>query len=293
MDRQIKATLSNTLRLMVLLLLGYALLACQTMPKQEGAEGEAKTATTGAEQMAESKQAEAASAGKADTKATAAASAESMVEEPKAPAIVESCKDEPYVGYEKQARASIAKGLAATQAGTYGVGFRDLGEHKKWTEIHNQLFTQVNKSCQALSECAKQNPKNKEAQCAEQAKNFNAWQEAAAQFVEKAKQSETTQPPMICSFEPNLDDPQRCFQQLAANIDKACDSGTCKTLSDCWRAVGFLDAAIAQAKRSCGFVHESLDKCRGYVEAKGRRAKKFEQCQSMQGEVNIAVMPVL
>jgi hypothetical protein len=279
MHKQIKATLSNTLRLVLLLLLGYALLACQTMPQQEGAEGEAKTATTEAEQMAESKQAEAVSAAAADTEAMAAASAEPMAEEPQAPAIVESCKDEPYVGYEKQARASIAKGLAATQAGTYGVGFRNLDEHKKWAEIHNQLFTQINKSCQALSECAKQNPKNKEAQCAEQAKTFNAWQEVAAQFVEKAKQSETTQPPMICSFEPN--------------IDETCDNDACKALSDCWRGVGFLDAAIAQAKRSCGFVHESLDQCRGYVEAKGRRVKKFEQCQTMQDELNIAVMPSL
>jgi hypothetical protein len=223
---------------------------------------------------------------------------EATMEEPKAepaqaPAIVASCKDEPYVGYEQQARDSIAKGLTATEAAKFGVGFRDLQEHKKWTQIHSQLFTRVNQSCQVLSDCAKQNPKDKDTQCAEQASTFSAWQEMAAQFAEKAKQAETTQPPIICSFEPNLNDPQRCFHDLAANVDKVCSSEACKDLGNCWRGVGFLDAAIIQAEQACGFVHKALDDCRGYTEAKGRRVKKFEQCKALQAELKIEVMPAL
>ena len=173
------------------------------------------------------------------------------------------------------------------------MGFRDLDEHKRWTSIHNQLFAKVNETCQAMSDCAKKNPKDKQEQCSAQAKTFGAWQKLAAQFAEKAKLSETTQPPIICSFKPNLNDPEQCFHDLAANVEAVCDTEACKELSNCWNGVGFLDAAIAQAERSCGFVHEPLDKCRGYIEAKGRRVKKFEQCQAMQGELNIEVISPL
>ena len=288
-------TTSPTLLRLLLLLFIISLVACESMPTSKGAKEEQATETKTA-QLAESTPADTATA-PSDANTTAAKPQTAMesakAEQPKAPAIVASCKDEPYVGYEQQARDSITKGLAATEAGKFGVGFRDLDEHKKWTEIHTQLFTQVNQSCQALSECAKQNAKDKATQCADQAATFNAWQELAAQFVEKAKQAETTQPPIICSFEPNLDDPQHCFHDLANNVDKVCSTEACKDLGNCWRGVGFLDAAILQAEQACGFAHTALDDCRGYTEAKGRRVKKFEQCKAMQAELNISAIPPL
>ena len=209
------------------------------------------------------------------------------------PRIVESCKDEPYLKYEKQARESIAKGLAATKAEKFGVGFRSVNEHNTWSKVHSELFKQVNAACGALSECAKTHKKDKDTECVEQAKTFDEWQKLAKSFAAKAKTAETTQPPKICSPSPNLDDAARCFHSLADNVDKACDSPECKETSDCWRTVGFLDAAIIQAEQSCGFIHQKLSDCRSYTEATNRRKNKFNQCKDMQGRLNITVLPVL
>lgn len=278
--------------LMVLLL--AALNACKTLPETKPAEAEATADTT------QSTEATAAAAEPMVAAATDAAngSGESAAEaakpeEPKASAIAGSCKDEPYAGYEKQARDSIAKGLAALEAGRYGVGFRNKDEHKKWSDTQQHIFTEVNNACQALDACRKENAADATSKCGDLAGQFTAWQELAAGFAEKAKQAETIQPPIICSFKPNLDDPERCFHQLGDNVEKACDSAECKGLANCWRGVGFLDAAIKQAKSACGFVHKALDDCRGYTEAKGRRGKKLEQCATLQGELNIKVVPPL
>ena len=208
-------------------------------------------------------------------------------------AIDVSCKNSPYSKYEKQARASIAKGLSATTASTYGVGFRNLDEHKRWSETHKALFTAVNQACITLSECAKQHPKDKTTQCANQAKQFDEWQSLAARFAEKAKQSETTQPPKICSFTANLDDPASCFHSLADNIDNTCTTSDCKETSDCWRSVGFLDGVIKQAASACVFVRTPLAECRGYVTATQRRKNKFERCVQMQKSLNTRIIPVL
>lgn len=204
-----------------------------------------------------------------------------------------SCKDSPYSKYEKQARASIAKGLSATTTGTYGVGFRNLDEHKKWSEVHNTLFTAVNQACVTLSKCSKQHPKDKTTQCANQAKQFDEWQNLAARFAEKAKQSETTQPPKICSFTANPDDAADCFHALADNIDNACTTRDCKKTSDCWRGIGFLDGAINQAASACTFVHTPLAECHGYISATQRRKNKFERCTQMQEGLNMRIIPVL
>jgi len=204
-----------------------------------------------------------------------------------------SCKDEPYGDYEKQSRASIEKGLSATTAGRYGVGFRNLDEHKKWSQAHNALFTAVNDACVALNECAKEHPKDKTQQCAQQATHFAQWQELSKRFAEKASQAETTQPPEICSFTPSLDDAAGCFHALADNVDRACNSDACKATSDCWRGVGFLDGAIRQASSACGFVHQELSECRGYLEAVQRREAKFQRCTQMQQDLNVRVIPVL
>lgn len=204
-----------------------------------------------------------------------------------------SCKNLPYSLYEKQARASIAKGLSATTANIYGVGFRNLDEHKKWNDTHNALFTAVNQACLTLSKCAKQHPKDKTTQCANQAKQFDEWQNLAARFTEKAKQSETTQPPKICSFTADPADAASCFHALADNVDNACTSSECKKTSDCWRGIGFLDGAINQAASACRFVRTPLAECRGYVTATQRRKNKFERCANMQKNLNVRIIPVL
>jgi len=204
-----------------------------------------------------------------------------------------SCKNEPFSKYEKQSRNSIAKGLSATTAGTYGVGFRNLKEHKKWSKTHGALFKAVNKACGALNKCAKKHPKDKTKQCAQQASHFAQWQELSAQFAKKAKQSERSQPPKICSFAPNLDDAASCFHALGDNVDKACTGSACKETSDCWRGIGFLDYAINQAASACGFAHQKLSECRGYTTATQRRKNKFERCQQLQKGLNARVIPVL
>ncbi len=204
-----------------------------------------------------------------------------------------SCKNEPFSQYEKQSRDSIAKGLSATKAGTYAVGFRNLKEHKKWSKTHGMLFTSVNQACSALSKCAKQHSKDKAKQCAQQAKHFVQWQQLAEEFAKKAKQSETSQPPKICSFVANLDDAAGCFHALADNIDKVCTTGDCKETSDCWRGIGFLDYAINQAASSCRFSHQPLSECHSYITTSQRRKNKFNRCQAMQKNLHIDISPAL
>ena len=207
--------------------------------------------------------------------------------------IVETCKNEPFSKYEKQARASMEKGLAALQEGKYGVGFRTVAEHKVWSNTHNKLFKSVNNACDALSQCAKKHPKDKTKKCAQQATQFKRWQDTAERFAKKAKLSETVQPPKICSFEPNLKDAANCFHGLGDNIDKTCNTPECKETSDCWRGIGFLDYAINQASSACNFVHTPLAECQGYVSATKRRENKFKRCGAMQEQLNITVLPVL
>ncbi|MGD8558228.1 MAG: hypothetical protein PVH04_01095 [Gammaproteobacteria bacterium] len=292
-----RSTFTGIIRFIFFMLIMASLFACASSPDTESGE------TAAAESETAGGSADATSGG--DTATTTAAvspaadtattPAEPAVEpeQTKPPRIVETCKDEPYTKYEQQARDSIAKGLQATKADKFGVGFRDVNEHNKWSKMHNELFKEVNEACKALSECAKKHPDDKITECNGQARIFDEWQKLAKNFAEKAKTVETTQPPKICSLTPDLSDPERCFHGLADNIDKACDSDACQETSDCWDGVGFLDAAIIQAERSCGFVHEDLSKCRGYVEATNRRKRKFDQCQDLQGRLTITIYPVL
>ena len=289
---------TSTLRLLFFIFVTAGLFACASSPDSESGETAAVAVESAAADSGTETSGSSSDTGAADTsaaQATATTPEEPAVEpeETKPPRIVESCKDEAYIKYEQQSRESIAKGLEATKAEKFGVGFRDVKEHNKWSNIHNTLFKQVNEACGALSECAKQHPKDKITECTKQAKTFSEWQNIAKRFAAKAKSAETTQPPKICSLTPNLSDAAQCFHGLADNIDKVCDTDACKETSDCWRGVGFLDAAIIQAKQSCGFVHEKLSNCRGYTEATGRREKKFEQCKDLQGRLNITIFPVL
>jgi len=291
------------IKITAMLLLSLSLVACASSP-DAGSAGEgapvsdaSTSAATGETPAADATPAtaDAASGGDSAASTSEAASATPAVvpEETKPPKMVESCKDEPYGKYEQQSRESIAKGLEATKAEVFGVGFRNVAEHNKWSKIHNSLFKSVNDACTELAECGKKHKKDKDTECVTQAKTFATWQNLAKSFAEKAKTVEKTEPPIICSLEPSLDDPANCFHELGANIVKACDTDDCKDLADCWRGVGFLDAAIIQSTQSCGFVHQKLETCRGYIEAKMRRENKFKQCGEMQGQIKLTVFPVL
>ena len=207
--------------------------------------------------------------------------------------IVETCKNEPYVKYEKQSQTSINKGLAATKAGKFGVGFRDSGQYNRWQGIHRDLFAVVNKSCDDLKKCAAKHAKNKDKECAVQAYVYNEWKQKAESFAKKAKAVETTEPDPICSVKPNLADDPDCFHGMGDNFDKFCADPECKEVSDCWRSVGFLDQAIKQAAQACGFVGQNLNSCRGYMEATKRRKDKFDRCMSMQEKVGLPVLPAI
>jgi len=294
-------TFAHLLKISIALLLSASLFACASTSESESGDtaapvSEASAGGTASESAPASDTTEAApaasdAAAPGDSTAAAAPAVEPEAITP--PKIVESCKDEPFGKYEKQARESIAKGLAATKADTFGVGFRNVAEHNKWSKTHSTLFKSVNDACNALAECAKQHKKDKDTECVAQAKTFATWQGLAKSFAEKAKSVETTEPPIICSLEPNLDDPADCFHGLAANITNVCDTDECKEVSDCWRGVGFLDGAITQSKKSCDFVHQKLETCRGYIEATKRREDKFKHCGELQNQLNITIFPVL
>lgn len=290
---------NNITKALITLLLSVSLFACASSP-EEGAGEEQAQPSEAAASGASTETAATATGGDSSTPAATAAAEPAAPaappvepEEVKPPKMVESCKDEPYGKYEKQARESIAKGLENTKAEKFGVGFRNVAEHNKWSKVHNALFKSVNDACAALSDCAKKHQKDKDTECVAQAKTFATWQSLAKDFASKAKSVETTEPPIICSLEPNLADPAKCFHGRGESISKVCNSGACKETSDCWRGVGFLDAAIIQSKQSCGFVHQDLKNCRGYTEATKRRKDKFEQCKDMEGGLDITIFPVL
>ena len=280
---------TNPLTISIFILITAGLFACSSTSKTGESDDSAN-----AEASKEVSQADASK--ESATVADAQPAAAEPAVEPEAtvpPRIVESCKDEPYIKYEKQSRESIAKGLTATKEGKFGVGFRSVNEHNTWSKVHNELFKHVNAACGVLSECAKTHKKDKDTECNAQAKKFDEWQKLAKDFAVKAKTAETTQPPKICSFTPNINDPARCFHGFAINIEKVCANDECMETGNCWKTVGFLDSAIIQAEQSCAFIHQKLSECRGYTEATNRRKEKFKQCEDMQGRLNITVFPVL
>lgn len=210
-----------------------------------------------------------------------------------APKIVEECKQEPYVKYEQQSRESIKKGMQATKAERFGVGFRNAGEYKKWSTAHNEVFKSVSEACMVLSDCAKKNAKDKEKQCASQATKYNDWKKLAKRFADKVKAVESTQPPPLCALTPDKNDPSDCFNLLADNINETCQSEQCQEASLCFRGVYFLDDAIRQAEHACGFVGQKLSECRGYVEASGRRQNELSQCLDMYKNLDAEILPVI
>jgi hypothetical protein len=207
--------------------------------------------------------------------------------------IGESCKQQSYIKYEKQAREHIQHGWEATKAQRFGVGFRDVAEYEKWKDTHTKLFTKVSNVCEQLSSCIKQNPADKEQKCASEAKRLEQWQGLAKRFVDKVKIVEGSQPPMLCSLTPSVDDPSQCYALLADQIEQTCQSPSCADTAGCFRGVYFLDDAINQAKLACGFVGQELSQCRGYTEATARRKAEVEQCLDMYNQMSVEILPVL
>jgi len=207
--------------------------------------------------------------------------------------VVDSCKKEPYIKYEIQARASIKKGWDSTLAKKYGVGFRNAAEYKKWSTTHNIVYKKVSTACEDLSKCAKKYKKDRQKKCVQQAKRYSGWQKTAKSFAKKIKQVETQQPPKLCSIDPSVDDLSHCYEQIATNIDKVCDSEQCQEVSQCWRGIAYLDGAIRQSEQSCRFVHQKLKDCRAFTESTGRRKVEFKSCETLYGNLNIEVQPAL
>jgi len=207
--------------------------------------------------------------------------------------IAESCKQQPYVEYEKQAREHIQHGWEATQAQRFGIGFRDKAEYEKWKATHNPLFAKVSNICGQLSNCAKQNPKDKAQKCTSELQRFEQWQALAKRFVDKVKVVESTQPPMLCSLTPSVDDPSQCYALLADQIEQTCQAPACNEAANCFRGVYFLDDAINQAKLACSFVGQELANCRGYLEATGRRKAEVKQCVDAYNQIQVEILPVL
>jgi len=207
--------------------------------------------------------------------------------------IGESCKQQAFVEYEKQAREHIQRGWEATQAERFGVGFRDTEEYEKWSDTHNKLFSKVSDTCIQLSNCIKQNSADKEQKCASEAQRFENWQSYAKRFADKVKIVESSQPPMLCSLAPTVDEPTQCYALLADQIEKTCQTQECKDAAGCFRGVYFLDDAINQAKLACGFVGQELSKCRGYVEASSRRKAEVEQCLDQYNQLQVEILPVI
>jgi hypothetical protein len=207
--------------------------------------------------------------------------------------IGESCQQQPFVQYEKEAREHLQHGWEATQAQQFGVGFRDAEEYEKWKQTHNALFTTVSDTCVKLSSCVKQHPEDKDQKCISEAKRFEQWQTLASQFVDKIKVVESSQPPMLCSLTPSADDPSECYSQVAEQIEQTCQNELCIETASCFRAVGFLDDAINQAKLACGFVGQELSNCRGYTSATSRRKAEFQQCLDQYNSLPAEILPVI
>lgn len=272
----------------------FALFACVATPEkqpEETAETKPTTKTVAVAKADEATEPVAAvdsgtKAAEADTEDKPAKPADTLV-------IVESCKNEPYVKHRQQAMESLNKGLAATKAGRFGVGFRHMEDYDKWNTIHEKLFKAVNRYCNELKQCAGKHAENKDKECAAQAFVYNEWKQKAESFTKKAKAVETSEPDPICSVEPNLADDPACFHGLGDNLEKFCSDQACKEVSDCWRSIGFLDQAIKQADQACRFAHQDLASCRGHMEATKRRKDRFDRCMGMQKELGMPFFPAI
>lgn len=283
----------NTANVMMVLLVSMALISCASVPDEDTSGSSTAQSEAAANTEEQTTQTADATASKSASPVMAAPDPlnEPQLEEPVR--IVQSCKKEPFVKYEINARDGINKAWEDTQAGRFGYGFRGTAEYKKWKATHKKLFTETASNCRTLTKCAREAGKDAESQCLDQARTFAGWQEVSKHFLAKVKTMEIGQAPNLCTITPDAADLSECYDRLADRIDRSCNDENCVEISQCWRGVAYLDQAIRQAESSCGFVHEPLNKCRSYTGATSRRTKKFNQCQSMQKEAGLDLLPVL
>jgi len=209
------------------------------------------------------------------------------------PPIVESCKKEQFSKWEQQSRAAIKDGWESTKEQKYGIGFKTPEEYKQWSETHNLIFKSISEACDALSQCAKKNGKDKNKACGEQAATYQEWQGLAKEFTDKVEAVKVTQLDDMCGIPLTLDDSRNCFEAQSKNIAKKCQTEACDEASQCWQNLAFMNDAFIQAETACKFSHIKLDKCRGYIEQRMRRKDQIENCEFLQKKLNINFLPVL
>jgi len=206
--------------------------------------------------------------------------------------VIDFCKVKPYTKSKRQVKNGIKAAWEDTQAGKYGVGFRNKAEYKKWNSTQKDFFLYMFDACKSLAVCEINNKKNKKKDaCKVQQAKFDAWQSSAKLFAKKIKKLKTQQPSALCSLQPQNGDVSLCFNQRAAQIDNACDGEVCKELSQCWTSVAMKDDVIRQAESSCRFFGQKSSKCRGHIEAIKHRKEQFTKCNKMQNDINLAFEP--
>lgn len=210
-----------------------------------------------------------------------------------APKIVAECKKERFVKLEHHAHLSMEKGKQATEAEIYGVGFKNADEYKRWGAMHNTVFDGVSKACAQLKECAKKYPKDRGKHCGDLADAYTDWKQTAKEFTKMVKSVETTQPPPLCSSPLAMEDPAKCFVEMADKIDSVCKSDDCKDASQCWRSVNILYGAINQEESACRYMHMKLSECNGYQEALRRRKASYKRCKYSMDKAGLNLAPVL
>jgi hypothetical protein len=204
--------------------------------------------------------------------------------------IIDSCLKKPYVQHEKQIKRGISDAWTATQAGKFGVGFRDKKEYTQWDTTQQGFFLYTSNACQTLALCELKNKQTKEKiSCNAEKTLFTAWQNSAKLFAEKVNLLKNQQPPALCGLQPKNTDVSLCFKQLADQIDTACTGDTCQALSQCWRSVAMKDGVIRQAESSCRFSGQKPLNCRGYIDAIKRRKARFSDCDQMQKDINLTL----
>ena len=207
-------------------------------------------------------------------------------------AVIKFCVAQPYAKYKKQVVNGIKQSWEKTQAGVYGVGFRNKKEYNRWNSTQKDFFLYMFDACRNLAMCEIESKKTKKKNaCGVEQVKFNAWQDSAKNFADQVTSFKDTQPPSLCSLTPNEKDASLCFGRLADQIDQVCNGDVCQELSQCWRSIAIKDDVIRQAESSCGFSGQKLSKCSGYIGAVKTRKDRFNACKSMQDNIKLSIQP--
>lgn len=206
--------------------------------------------------------------------------------------VIDYCVKQPYAKYKKQVKKGIADAWADTQAGKYGVGFRNKKEYNQWNKTQQNFFLHMFDTCRTVALCESKNKKTgKKTSCKVEKAIFTAWQDSAKLFADKVKVLKNQQPPALCGLQPKNTDVSLCFSKRADQIDNACSGEICQELSQCWRSVAMKDDVIRQAESSCRFSGQKLSECRGYIGAIKRRKDRFTDCNNAQNDINLTLEP--